>query len=386
MKRFIPTVFCLLLLCAVSRCGDTYCTEMYRKDRLQTWSVISSSEICRSPAGSDASFTLVGKTLYISTGYTTNSTVDSNYWSCPNGLGGDQSIALYRHHTAGGIILRIMPPGPSSGRGNFTRDWNDGLGAYVRYTYVYSPGEIVITGTLNEYINNMLVYAFIAAAYISIFYFKSGVPATVFLTLYFLIAGLVQAIFNLSNTILYIGVTTAIILLSSWLVGMVFKMPKVHVPVCISCFVVFTLWLGLGMPYGEESYIFLFPYLIYAILIFAGYMGCIQSTDHQPLRVQMVSLGTLFGLTTFLAYYLANVYLPIPYLIIYHWQRDYVNGSNTVGLLLFFLLIIAVIVNCVLALGILCFWKTKPSSYFENGYRTEDIEGYNNPINGGQYM
>jgi len=356
---------------------------MYRKDRLQTWSVISTAHLCTSPKGQDAAFELVGNTLYIITDRTVKTAIDSNYWSCLNWLGGNQSVALYRPGS-GGTILRIMPSGGSSVGPSLAKEWNDGFVAYVRYTYVYKPGDIVITGAVNEYINNILVYVFIGLSYLSIFFFKSGVPATVFLTLYFLIAGLVQAIFNLSNTILYIGVTIAIILLSAFVAGMVFKMPRVHVPVCIACFVVFTLWLGLGIPFGTGMFISLFPYLIYAILIIAGLFGCLKSTDRQPLRSQMVSLSTLFGLTTYLPFYLVYIYLPIPYLTIYHWRKGYLNDSNAVGIYLFFWLGIALAVNIVLTIGIFCFWKRKPSSYYETRPLLQGTNGYNNPTEGAQ--
>ena len=251
----------LLLLCSAVL-SDDFCLHLYRRDLCQTWSIPSYSNLCTmkgevpstDSTSSDISMWAVnGNDLYVKTGYTQNSSLKDNYYSTYNGLGGAFGVALRRDRTSGGIILKFDPS--TSSNATVRRDVMDGLGAHVMYI-VNIPIQAT-SGGLNPTINLMFLIINFVAGIALMYFLKTAVLSVVWLTLYPIIVGFLQATIRLDNSFIFLIVCSLVNALAYYCGKSVTKLSNSRkIMAVVACFAIGVLFMVVGNPWGYGSGVF----------------------------------------------------------------------------------------------------------------------------------
>ena len=266
MKKFgtlksICSVLGLLILCSTVLSED-YCLHLYRRDLCQTWSISSHSTLCNmqgevpgpDQGSNELSIWVVAKdNIYIQTGYTQNSSLKDNYYSTYNGLGGAFGVALRRDRTSGGIILKFDPS--TSSNATVRRDVMDGLGAHVMYI-VNIPIQAT-SGGLNPTINLMFLIINFVAGIALMYFLKTAVLSVVWLTLYPIIVGFLQATIRLDNSFIFLIVCSLVNALAYYCGKSVTKLSNSRkIMAVVACFAIGVLFMVVGNPWGYGSGVF----------------------------------------------------------------------------------------------------------------------------------
>ena len=309
------------------------CFEFYRKDIMVKWTIPKGSILCTTPPNSTSSsafyFEVAGNQLYIIAD-NMNNTVDYNWRSIINGIGGKFAIAVYKPKVAGGLVMKIQPTQDQKKIGQYEYTWNDGLGAHKLTTFYVAEKDIKASTDFNLVEVVGLFFLVITLAILLVMYnMHSLSPCIVTLTVYFL--GVSVA---LSYTQITGPIHLSLILIACLLVSVAIGYGVSFVQNEYSGWVAFGLLNAfIAYSWGVGMFLLFSVCNCLLLLVSMGFMCCKSPRKNSELIPIFISVGILMGtiqmvLTTAYVYNIPGVFLSL----LHRDLSDYVVGTNVDGL------------------------------------------------------
>lgn len=327
--------------------------------------------------------------LWISTGKTEKSKLSENYYSAYNNLGGDFGVALWRDTTDTAVLLRFTPSPTPNPQLYATWNSNSGAGEYIRYT-VFTQMEIT-SGAFNPKMNWAILALNLMVAVILIYYLKTAVISLVWLILYPILVGLVQAKNTLDHGGLFVAVCLVVDGVAFSLGYFTSKLRRVHqLIIVVACTIVAGIVMALGDPSGYDSGSL---YMAPVIILVGSALACkcclvnfVKYADGTVNKLEAVSLLSFSAVFATNIFYFRIGFPAIPWLTLQQDWRPYIKDRADYAYMSFIHLFVYLFLTAVLFGVVSRYYNAKPANFFTthegNGGLDSSVDGQIDEVGG----